>query len=290
MAQAGDLKEPLASYSVYVLHSDKKQSFVWKYFGKLTLTRDGKRKHIYTKKIFCKPCVGDADKKGATEEDDFPDDPNPESACKYICPFTIARQAEAETEKVKSVTVGGEVQADLSNMVAVIGFELEIKVRDLSTLQPEQWLNDVVDIFSFRTLMVPICQSDHWTLIVVDMPSKTMSYFDSMNGNGIPECMHVVLNYLRDELLAKKQQILEINKWSLERKKDIPCQTHFVDCGVFLLKHALCIALGEPFNFTQTSLSSENKSTVKSSPRTCSLCDVIVKENVRRRHSELPML
>ena len=56
MACARDLNEPILSYNIEVLHSAQKTSFYWKHFGKLILTRDGKRKHVYTDKVFCKLC------------------------------------------------------------------------------------------------------------------------------------------------------------------------------------------------------------------------------------------
>ncbi|KAK3911576.1 Transposable element Hobo transposase, partial [Frankliniella fusca] len=72
MAQATDLKEPLSSYSIEVLHDHKKSSFVWKHFGNLILQKDDKRKQVYKDKIFCKPCfVATADKSNNPENDEM---------------------------------------------------------------------------------------------------------------------------------------------------------------------------------------------------------------------------
>jgi hypothetical protein len=91
MAQAEDLREPLTSYSVDVLHCEKKTSFVWKHFGKLVLTREGKRKHIFTEKIFCKPCfTAGGDKKNVPEDDQNPDEPDSDVEADNG-PITLAR-------------------------------------------------------------------------------------------------------------------------------------------------------------------------------------------------------
>lgn len=42
-----------------------------------------------------------------------------------------------------------------------------------------------LDLFSFNKIFFPInIGSTHWTLVVVDVPSKIIQYYDSMGGIG----------------------------------------------------------------------------------------------------------
>lgn len=48
---------PVSELTVASLTSKKKSSKWWHFFGKLIHTKDGKRKHIASDKVFCGPCL-----------------------------------------------------------------------------------------------------------------------------------------------------------------------------------------------------------------------------------------
>lgn len=135
-----------------------------------------------------------------------------------------------------------------------------------------------VDIFEKRVVFFPVILSpiagavNHWALAVANMTAHTISYYDSCTQSGWintgntnyepanPQ-MHLILDYLREEHLIKRNNIPLPDDWRVNlvgRSEDVPLkvvngkavipqQENGYDCGVFLCKYADHISQGIPF-------------------------------------------
>ena len=73
----------------------------------------------------------------------------------------------------------------------------------------------------------------HWCLAVIYMQEQRIQYYDSMNGKG-RSCMEALKQYLKDEMMHKKKQVLDTSTWTcLPTQPNTPQQQNGIDCGVF---------------------------------------------------------
>lgn len=107
-----------------------------------------------------------------------------------------------------------------------------------------------VDVFSKDILFVPINQSYHWVLGVMDMKNKTVSVYDSLGGNH-DHTLSLFLSYLEQEHLDKKKAPFDTSDWKKLTPKDIPRQGNMSDCGAFACTFADRLSQRKPFNFSQ---------------------------------------
>ena len=97
-----------------------------------------------------------------------------------------------------------------------------------------------INIFEKDFVILPVCQNDHWILIIVKMvfPKVSVMVLDSANEERIPRVNveRTVKRYLEDEWCAKRsvQQdlIFQSTKYPV-----VPQQTNNTDCGAYLLKN-----------------------------------------------------
>lgn len=94
-----------------------------------------------------------------------------------------------------------------------------------------------------ETILLPICENSHWTLVVIRPTKRTIAYMDSMRPDrpvtDFKRFTNLALNWLRDVLGPK----FEEDRWKVVRH-DAPRQSNGWDCGVFTITNAMCIALG----------------------------------------------
>jgi Ulp1 protease family, C-terminal catalytic domain len=97
----------------------------------------------------------------------------------------------------------------------------------------------------------------HWTLLVIRMGAKTVSYYDSMNGDG-SAYFDIVLRYLEDE--SKGDAALDKEPWVFDRRRwkcinaKTPQQINGYDCGVFVIQLIDLISLDIPLLFGQADM------------------------------------
>ncbi|NXC37554.1 SENP2 protease, partial [Penelope pileata] len=117
-----------------------------------------------------------------------------------------------------------------------------------------RWTRDV-DLFKQDMVIVPIHLTAHWTLAVIDMRKKTITYFDSFGKKGDKIC-DTLFRYLQEESKQKRKLELSAAEWTLRSmaSHEIPQQTNGSDCGVFLCKYADYISRDKPFTFTQNDM------------------------------------
>lgn len=94
------------------------------------------------------------------------------------------------------------------------------------------------------TVLIPIHNSMHWTLLVVKPSARTVEYFDSLGGRASPHIGRVMA-WLRAEL----GDLFAPAEWKVLPGVS-PQQNNGSDCGVFLLTTAKLVALGLPLNYS----------------------------------------
>lgn len=96
-----------------------------------------------------------------------------------------------------------------------------------------------LNIFELAKVFIPVnLNNSHWVLIVVHIPEKKISYYDSgVSNTYFLQCTNNILMWIKDE--AKKNNIIDFvdGMW---RKvcEDVPQQANCYDCGVFTIMFA----------------------------------------------------
>ncbi|XP_063296814.1 sentrin-specific protease 5 [Pelobates fuscus] len=106
-----------------------------------------------------------------------------------------------------------------------------------------------VDFFKKTMLLIPIHLEVHWSLITVNIPDKIISFYDSQ-GIHFKFCVENIRKYLLTEAKEKNHPEF-LQGWQTAVTKCIPQQKNDSDCGVFVLQYCKCLALEQPFQFSQ---------------------------------------
>ncbi|KAG8445099.1 hypothetical protein GDO86_010026 [Hymenochirus boettgeri] len=106
-----------------------------------------------------------------------------------------------------------------------------------------------VDFFKKTLLLIPIHLEVHWSLITVNIPHKMISFYDSQ-GIHFKFCVENIRKYLITEAREKNHPEF-LQGWQTTITKCIPQQKNDSDCGVFVLQYCKCLALEQPFQFSQ---------------------------------------
>ncbi|PHH81118.1 hypothetical protein CDD80_2103 [Ophiocordyceps camponoti-rufipedis] len=96
--------------------------------------------------------------------------------------------------------------------------------------------NNLLDV---ETIVLPICDRSHWTLMVVRPGSRTVMHLDSLDPRGSSTFTSLAMAWLKEVL----QEKFVASEWKVVRE-EIPAQTNGHDCGVFAITNAMCLALG----------------------------------------------
>lgn len=110
---------------------------------------------------------------------------------------------------------------------------------------------------NFDILLIPICESEHWRLVTVDMRMQSIRYFDSylnipiLAEHYLEQYLMKMLNFLNYQSQRENGIALNLKEWSLEIPDNIPEQTNSFDCGVFVCQFAEFISRDSPLNFEQ---------------------------------------
>ena len=111
------------------------------------------------------------------------------------------------------------------------------------------------DIFNLNKIFFPVnIGSMHWTLAVIHMTERKISFYDSMSGPYGKGICQALFRYIQDEWNNKKspQIFPEKHQWILEpQPPNIPQQENCYDCGVFTCMYADLISRNIPLLFTQ---------------------------------------
>ncbi|KAL7909914.1 hypothetical protein GGI35DRAFT_347925 [Trichoderma velutinum] len=87
------------------------------------------------------------------------------------------------------------------------------------------------------TILIPICQDYHWTLVVVQPKQRKVMHLDSFNRRSSHPDLALawMSDYLGDLYHAKPWQVVVLKT---------PQQTNGYDCGVHVITNGVCLALG----------------------------------------------
>jgi hypothetical protein len=98
---------------------------------------------------------------------------------------------------------------------------------------------DDKNFFGVETILLPICERLHWTLIVVRPGKRTVAHMDSLNPRGNTQYTNLTLAWLRSFL----GPAFDAQQWRVV-VHDAPLQTNGYDCGVHTITNGMCLALG----------------------------------------------
>lgn len=95
------------------------------------------------------------------------------------------------------------------------------------------------NLLDVDTVLLPICEQMHWTLLVIRPSKKTVSHMDSLNPRGSAVHTQLALKWMKDILQDK----FVAEEWTIVRH-EAPLQTNGYDCGVYTITNAMCLGLG----------------------------------------------
>ncbi|KAF7540230.1 hypothetical protein G7Z17_g12254 [Cylindrodendrum hubeiense] len=95
------------------------------------------------------------------------------------------------------------------------------------------------NLLDVDTILVPICERSHWTLLVIRPSKRTVAHMDSLNPRGNAANTNLGLAWMKDVLEEEFQEA----EWKVMRH-EAPMQTNGYDCGVHTITNAMCLALG----------------------------------------------
>ena len=98
---------------------------------------------------------------------------------------------------------------------------------------------DKSKFLDIENIFIPICQNNHWTLLVVRPREKTIAHMDSLNPRGTARYTSMALSWVENVLGEKFVKC----EWRIVHHQ-APPQTNGYDCGVHTITNAICIALG----------------------------------------------
>lgn len=93
-------------------------------------------------------------------------------------------------------------------------------------------------LLSVKTILVPINESSHWTLLIVSGTRKTVEYYDSLGGRGT-KYANFALDFVKGNLGEKA---FKPDDWKVLHTPSAR-QTNGMDCGVFVCMNALALVL-----------------------------------------------
>ena len=95
------------------------------------------------------------------------------------------------------------------------------------------------NILDVDTILVPICEGNHWTLLVIEPSKRKIAHMDSMNAAGSTRVTDLAKVWMKDIL----GDVYVDEEWSIVRH-EAPAQRNGYDCGVFAITNGMCLALG----------------------------------------------
>jgi hypothetical protein len=95
------------------------------------------------------------------------------------------------------------------------------------------------NFLDIETMLIPVCQHSHWTLLYIRPTKRTVAHIDSMNRGGSDVLKAQALAWIRVMLQDK----WVVDEWRMARCPG-PMQPNAYDCGVHTITNSICVALG----------------------------------------------
>ncbi|KAL6852220.1 hypothetical protein J3F83DRAFT_756617 [Trichoderma novae-zelandiae] len=114
------------------------------------------------------------------------------------------------------------------------------KMMETGGRMSQRWIRKAgvlpTSFLDLEIVLIPICESYHWTLLALKPRERTVIHMDSFNRSSThPE---LAMTWMAD-LLGKDNT----EPWTVEHVMSPP-QTNSYDCGVHTITNAMCLALG----------------------------------------------
>jgi sentrin-specific protease 2 (axin associating molecule) len=133
-------------------------------------------------------------------------------------------------------------QFDNSRTIAYNTFFMSKLLKDIEEVR--KWRSrrrTFVDVWSVQQLLIPINISNkHWTLMAVRPQELTMTYLDSLEGNGTVY-FSAIVNFFNMRAVNAEQRSAQ---WKLSQRDKSPRQPNPNDCGVYTLMNASLLTHG----------------------------------------------
>lgn len=114
-------------------------------------------------------------------------------------------------------------------------------------------------------MLLPIHEGAHWMLVVIEIRNKRIVFYDSLKNDG-SVIMHLVLEYLNCESVARVGRPIDEWQWSMVNATAFSKQLNSYDCGVYVCKFAKQIFSNEwdtlPMNVVRRQISAEIRNTL----------------------------
>lgn len=95
------------------------------------------------------------------------------------------------------------------------------------------------NLLDVDTILLPICENSHWTLLVIRPSKRTVAHMDSLNPRGSSANTNLGLAWMKEVLQEKFFE----SEWKVIRH-EAPRQMNGWDCGVHTITNAMCVSLG----------------------------------------------
>ena len=117
-----------------------------------------------------------------------------------------------------------------------------------------------VDVFQKDILIIPChLSNNHWTLAVVDLNNKRMSYYDSLGGKDYG-LLYRICSYLNQESMRKLKIDFDLSGWEVYcLGKRSPQQRNNYDGGAFAMVTAELVSRKEEISFSHDDMEAFRK-------------------------------
>lgn len=108
------------------------------------------------------------------------------------------------------------------------------------------WGMKPANFLDIDTVLIPVNQSNHWTVLVIRPTRRTVAYVDSFHSTGlrhVSDAKTWLATFLGDKYVA--------DEWRTEQYT-VPHQTNGYDCGMFVITNSIYLSLGiDPSGYSQ---------------------------------------
>ena len=144
-------------------------------------------------------------------------------------------------------------ETDESCKVQVCSTFLYTKLQSLGLKEgmkdTKNWIKE--DLRQYDLIFFPIHQRDHWSLIMVEIKTKTIHYLDSLGGSRQTSPAPRVMKEFMEKYYEEKGKE---ESFKIRIRNDAPTQENGVDCGVFICQYAERLSRKGAMNFRQKDL------------------------------------
>ncbi|KAI1451412.1 cysteine proteinase [Annulohypoxylon moriforme] len=108
------------------------------------------------------------------------------------------------------------------------------------------WGMKPANFLNIETVLIPVNQGNHWTVLVIRPTRRTVAYVDSFHSLG-PQHLADAKAWLETFLGDK----FKADEWHTEQYQ-VPYQTNGYDCGMFVITNSIYLSLGiDPSGYSQ---------------------------------------